>query len=347
MNLMSRTILPRRSLESYNPIWLGAIALTLVAAVVGALLLVRAVGLGFTVYRAEFAQAAQLQPGNYISVAGVQVGEVARVGRSGKTVLVDLKVRNDVRLGAHTRAAIKLTTLLGSRYVELRPGGSDPLPDKTIRMSYTEVPYDLQALLEDSTTTFEDLDAEKMATAIGIFAKQLDGLPEALPAAMTNLQSLSGVIAQRRDQLGVLLEATATLTDTLHRQQAGLGQLVFQGRDLLGEFVARRAAFQQLMAGVTRIVGLADKLVVKDRSAFQGLLEDLKELTALMSDNDELFRSLLQVMPLPIRNVANALGSGPGLEFYPTNGLVVDNWMCAISGRAKQFNMVEYFKDCA
>ena len=28
------------------------------------------------------------------------------------------------------------------------------------------------------------------------------------------------------------------------------------------------------------------------------------------------------------------------------NGLAIDSWMCAISGRAKQFGMIEYFKDC-
>ena len=28
------------------------------------------------------------------------------------------------------------------------------------------------------------------------------------------------------------------------------------------------------------------------------------------------------------------------------NGLLVDSWMCAISGRAEQFGMIQYFKDC-
>jgi len=26
--------------------------------------------------------------------------------------------------------------------------------------------------------------------------------------------------------------------------------------------------------------------------------------------------------------------------------MAIDSWMCAISGRAKQFGMIEYFKDC-
>nr|CRL70902.1 Mce family protein Mce5C [Mycolicibacter nonchromogenicus] len=47
-----------------------------------------------------------------------------------------------------------------------------------------------------------------------------------------------------------------------------------------------------------------------------------------------------------MRGATNATGYGPGIEFFAGNGLLMDAWMCAISGRAKQFGMIEYFKDC-
>jgi virulence factor Mce-like protein len=326
--------------------WIGLVALTMAAVVVAGLLLARTAGFGYTRYEAEFAQAAQLRVGDNVSIAGISVGEVRSVALAGDRILVGLRVRDDIKLGAQTRAAIKLTTILGSRYVELRPRGQQPLHDKMIRLNYTEVPYDLQALLADSTSTFEQVDADRLASALTVLAKQLDGLPAALPQAMTNLKKLSGIIAERRDQIGTLLEASATLTDTLHRQQANLGQLVFQGRDLLAEFVSRQASFRQLMSSLTKLVDLLSKVVIADRPAFEKLLNDLRELTAMASDNDALFRNMLQTLPIPIRNLTNATGSAPALEFYPSNGMLVDDWMCAISGRATQFNLVEYFQDC-
>lgn len=341
-----RTDRPRRPLGPHRPFWVGTTALAVVVVMVAALLMVRFAGFGYTVYRAEFAQAAQLRAGDYVSVAGVSVGEVKSIALAGEKVVVQLKVRSDVVMGENTRAAIKLTTLLGSRYVELRPSGVKPLADSTIPLSYTEIPYDLQALLADATPTFESIDTEQMARAIEVFARQLDGLPASLPQAMTNLRALSGIIAERRDQIGDLLRATATITTTLRRQQASLGQLVFQGRDLLAEFVSRREAFQGLMESVTRIVELLSKIVVNDGPAFEELLVNLRDLTALVSDHDDLFRNLLQVMPIPIRNVTNATGFSPALEFNARNGLIVDDWLCAISGRAQQFDLVEYFKDC-
>lgn len=336
-----------RPLESYNSFWIGTIAIAMVVAVGAGLLMIRAAGPGYARYTAEFAQAAQLRAGDNVTVAGVHVGEVDDVRLTGSKIVVYMRVRDNVPLGADTRAAIKLTTLLGSRYVELRPGVQGTLEDQRIALSYTEVPYDLQSLLADATTTVEELDVDRLVTALGTLSQQLDGLPDALPQAMENLKRLSTVIASRREQIGLLLEGAATVTGTLHRQQAALGQLVYQGRDLLTEFVARRQSFHRMMASLTSLAGLMSKLVGPDRAAFEALLVSLKKLTAMFSENDDKFDNLLQVMPIPLRNITNGTGSAPALEFNFSAGIMIDDWLCAISGRAQQFNLTEYFKDCA
>ena len=72
----------------------------------------------------EFLQAAALQPGNPITVAGIPVGEVTSMKLAGDHVEAGLKVRNDVALGEDSRATIKVTTILGSRYLALQPDGA-------------------------------------------------------------------------------------------------------------------------------------------------------------------------------------------------------------------------------
>ncbi|MUM19186.1 MULTISPECIES: MCE family protein [unclassified Mycobacteroides] len=335
-----------RTLEDRSKFWIGMIAVGVVVAIIAAMLMFRQIGVGYTRYQAEFAQAAQLKKGDYVSVAGVDIGEVKSVVLDGTKVLVDMRVRDEVKLGSETQAAIKTTTLLGSRYVELRPRGAGAIPNKRIMLSHTEVPYDLQALLADTAATYEQVDTAKLAQSIEILAKQLNGLPEALPDAMKNLKELSGIVATRRTQIGELLKSASTVTSTLHRQQANLGHLVYQGRDLLGEFVSRKASFQRLMVSITKVVDLLSKVVVKDRPAFETLLRQLKDVTAMASDHDDYIRNLLQILPVPLRNLTNATGSAYSLNINLINGLVVDNWMCAISSRAEQWGMLEYFKDC-
>lgn len=336
----------RRRLESYNRTMLGVIALGVITVLVAVSLFIKLLGFGYTHYTAEFAQAASLRPGNPITVAGIEVGTVSSMKLVGDHVEAGLTVRDNVPLGKDTIANIKVMTILGSRYLALEPDGPGSLPHKTIDLAHTEVPYDLQTALEDATTTFEQVDSDQFAKSLAVLGHQLNGLPAILPQAMANLHELSSITAGRRDQLGTLLKSTQRVANTLRAQQTNLGNLVDQGQDLLGTFVARQATFHAMLAALTNLAGDLNNIVVNDRPMLDDMLNSVHELTNMLAEHDDLFRSLLQSGPLPLRGLANATGYGPSVEFYTANGLAVDSWMCAISGRAKQFGMIEYFKDC-
>jgi virulence factor Mce-like protein len=335
-----------RPLESYHKTWLGVGAITVVAVLIGAMLMVKVANVGYHHYTARFLQAAALQPGNPITVAGVPVGEVTSMKLAGDHVEAGLKVRNDVSLGQDSMATIKITTILGSRYLALRPEGPGSLPDNTFDVRHTEVPYDLQEALADVTTTYEQVDSDKFAQTLSILGRQLQGLPAVLPQALENTHTLSTIIAERRDQLGALLQATELVSNTLRRQQSTIGSLVNKGNDLVGEFVTRRDSFRAMMQALTNLVETLSGIVIDDRPELEKLLQNLRELSDMLSQHDDLLRSTLQSGPVALRGLANATGTGNAVDLNASNGLLVDSWMCAISGRAKQFGMIEYFKDC-
>lgn len=335
-----------RRLESYNKTWLGFIAVVVVGAVIGAMLLAHQVGAGYRHYTAEFAQAASLQPGNPIMVAGIPVGTVTSMKLDGDHVEAGLKIRDDIALGRDSKAVIKDATILGGRYLAVQPAGPDRLPHNTFGLTHTEVPYDLQAALKDATNTFEQLDSDQFAASLTVLGKQMTGLPAVVPQALANIDALSSIIAQRREQLGQLLSSTERVTNTLRNQQANIGSLVNQGQDLIGVFVARRAVFHAMMQSLRSLVDVLGKIVVNDRSGVDAMLKDMADFTALLGQHDDLMRNLLQISPVFLREAANMTGDGNAIAFTIPNGPVVDSWMCAISGRAKQFGMIQYFKDC-
>lgn len=336
----------KRPLESYNTTWLGFIAAAVVAVVIGAMLLVHMLGFGYRHYTAEFLQAASLRTGNPVVVAGIPVGNVTSMKLVGDHVEAGLKIRDNIVLGKDSKASIKVTTILGSRYLALEPNGPASLPNNTFDLSHTEVPYDLQAALQDATTTFEQVDSDRFAQSLTVLGKQLQGLPSVVPQAINNINSLSSIIAVRRDQLGSLLKSTEQVTNTLRRQQAGIGNLINQGQDLLGQFVARRAVFHAMMQSLTTLVDTMSEIVVNDRSGLDSLINDMRDFTGLMAQHDDLLRNMLQVSPIFFREAANLTGEGNAINFNAPNVPAIDSWMCAISGRAKQFGMIQYFKDC-
>lgn len=339
----------RWNLESLSKAWLGTIAgLTLTALVLGTTL-ISSMHLGKTTYHADFVQIASIRPGDEVSVAGIPVGTVDATSLAGNHVTVSMKIRRDVILGAQTKAAIKLSSVLGARYIELKPAGTDPLPGQRIPLANTTVPYDLQKLLQDSTNTFGPVDAERFAESMRTVATQLQGVPTVLPDALTNVENLSRVISDRRSQIADLLRSTAEVAKVLGGQRDDLAALVTQGRELFGEIVARRDAVTHLMAAATALVSTTDTVLTGNATDIDQLLSDIREVTAMLGGHDDLLRNLFQILPVTMRNFANATGTGPFLDFALPGGLMVDSWMCAISGRAEQWQWPEryqYFKDC-
>lgn len=336
----------KRTLEDRNRTMIGLVALGVIVVLMAALVIITKVGPGYKRISADFIQAAALLPKNPVTVAGIPVGTVTGMRLNGDYVTVDMRVQNNIDVGKDSKAVIMVTTILGSRYLALHPGGGGPLENNTIDLDHTEVPYDLQQALQDVAVNYGEVDTDNLASAIEVLGKQIEGLPPLIPKAMDNLKKLSTVMADRRDQFGSMLKTMDLVTATLRRQQTSIGSMVNQGNELLGEFVMRRAAFHAMMQALTDLVNVLDDTIVDDRAELDELLGNVNTLSTLMAKNDGMLRGILQSAPLALRGLANATGTGNALEANFTNGLLVDSWMCAISGRAKQFAMIEYYKDC-
>jgi len=249
-------------------------------------------------------------------------------------------------LGKDSKAVIKLATILGGRYIAIEPDGPGRLPHDTFELTHTEVPYDLQSALKDATTTFEQVDADRFAQSLTVLGTQIKGLPDLVPQALSNIDALSSIIAQRRDQMGQLLKNSERVTNTLRSQQARIGNLVNQSQDLMAVFVARRAVFHAMMQSIQSLVDVLSKIVVNDRPALDALVADMRDLTGIMGQHNDLMRNMLQASPILMREAANITGDGNAVVGNGPGGAIIDSWLCAISGRAKQFGMIQYFKDC-
>lgn len=336
----------RRPAEHHGTLRLGIAAVLVIVVTLAALLGVQRLGIGRITYHADFAQAAGLSAGDQVTVAGVNVGSVKGLRLDGDKVVVTLEIDRHVHLGAATRAGIKLTTLLGARYVEVKPSGSGELTDRRIPLTSTEVPYTLQDSLQDATTTFEAVDAQKIAQSMTSLSQQLQGSPEILPQALDNVRHLSSVLASRRDEIGELLRSTEHIAELLGNQQRSLGTLIIQGHDVLADLAARKEMIVRLIDATTKLVHQLQPVLVEDRAQTDELLTNLDGILIAVGKNDELFRNTLQMLPVPLRNFTNATGNGNEFDFSSTGGTLIDSIMCALSGRAEQFNLPNYFEDC-
>jgi len=336
----------RKPVEEWDSLRLGIAGVVALVVVVLAIVGVSSIDPGRREIVAEFAQAAEIRVGDQVTVAGVAVGEVTGAELAGDRVNVTMKIDRDVALGADTRASIKLTTLLGSRYVALTPGGSGTFEDRRIPLDHTEVPYDLQETIEGATSTFEQVDAAEVADAMTTLTGQLEGAPEVVPQAIANAGTLAEIVAARRTQIGDLISGTERITSVIRTQQSNIGSLMVQGRDLMSELDRRRESVIGMFAATTTLIDELHRTVVDDSPEIQELMAELDSMLGSLARHDDLLRNILEVAPLPVRNFTNASGSGNYVDFTGPAGVLVDSWMCALSGRAEELAANPYFQEC-
>ena len=82
-----------------------------------------------TGYQAVFTNISGLKSGNFVRIAGVEVGKVGdlTLHRDG-TVAVDFAVDKGVRLTEGTKAVVRYENLIGDRYLALEEGAGIPAP---------------------------------------------------------------------------------------------------------------------------------------------------------------------------------------------------------------------------
>jgi phospholipid/cholesterol/gamma-HCH transport system substrate-binding protein len=76
--------------------------------------------------KAQFSSAAGVNPGSRVEIAGVRVGTVKRVELDeAYFAMVTLELPNSLKVDEDTIASVKTSGLIGDRFIELSPGGSD------------------------------------------------------------------------------------------------------------------------------------------------------------------------------------------------------------------------------
>jgi phospholipid/cholesterol/gamma-HCH transport system substrate-binding protein len=96
---------------------------------------------------ARFSSVGELKTGDPVKLAGVNVGEVARIALVDFAAEAELAIEDDVKLPEDTIASIQSAGLLGDAYVSLSPGASDKDLPSPGRIRRTEPAVSLTELL--------------------------------------------------------------------------------------------------------------------------------------------------------------------------------------------------------
>jgi phospholipid/cholesterol/gamma-HCH transport system substrate-binding protein len=269
-----------------------------------------------TSYTAQFSDAAGLQAGDPVSIAGVEVGRVTAVELAGDRVRASLRIRN-AWLGDQTNAAIEINSLLGAKSVSLDPRGQRALdPHTPIPLARTASPYDVVDALSGLSGTLQRIDTAQLEQSLQTLADTFRGTPADVRGTLEGLSRLSETIAGRDQQVHHLLTGTQALTGVLAGRNAEFQRLLADGNLLLAEVRRRREAISALLTDVQALSVQLRGLVADNSAQLRPALEQLDRVAAVLQRNQLNLARGLQLEPVFIRLFNNTLGNGRWFDNY-------------------------------
>jgi phospholipid/cholesterol/gamma-HCH transport system substrate-binding protein len=99
---------------------------------------------------ADFDSVSGLKNGASVEIAGVEVGRVERIilePKGNDRAKVYLKIRSGVKLTDDVIAAVRTRGIIGDKFIQLKPGGSEKILASGGRIRETESAVDLEELV--------------------------------------------------------------------------------------------------------------------------------------------------------------------------------------------------------
>lgn len=272
----------------------GAVVLALLAGLATFSLWLVEAGVDRDVARYEIAfdgSVSGLQEGGQVLYRGIPVGRVGEIRidpANVETVLVTIEVDRATPIKADTVATLEFQGLTGIAHVQLRSGTQEsPLLDPNAR-----TPPRIASRHSALERVFEST-PELLARAVAVVDRLglllTDENLEALAGTLRHLETVTGTLAERSDEVDAVLDAAAGATGEVQKAAAEMRLLASDLRqltarldqrlagasgdlaDTMGEFRGAAASFASAAGTLERILGELEQPV--DDFAATGLYE--------------------------------------------------------------------------
>lgn len=310
-----------KAFSERNLTTIGMIGVAVIAAVIiGALQYDKLpfFGLQKAHYSAYFAESSGLDSGAHVQVSGLRVGEVTDVQLDGQRVLVRFTVDKDVHLGDRTEAAIKAKSLLGAKILELTPRGDGQL-SQPVPLERTTPAYQLPDALGDFSKTIKSLDTGQVDRSLATLAETFRDTPPQLKAALDGVARFSHALNERDQQLRDLLTNANKVSGILAQRTDQVVALISDTNALLAQLRTESAALEQVSGNISDMARQLSGVVNDNRRQLRPALDKLNGVLTIVNNRKDEVQKSLKLLNSYAMSLGEAVSSGPFFKAYVAN----------------------------
>ncbi|GAA3520355.1 MCE family protein [Nocardioides daeguensis] len=284
--------------------------------------------------RADFGEVGGLTPGDDVIISGATVGKVKEVELDGAKVRVGFTLADRTAdLGDRTEAKIVTVTLLGHAALELVPGGEGEFDrDRTIPVERTSSPYDVTSALGDLATEVDEIDVDQLSASLTSISRTFENTPQDVRRALAGIDQVAANLGDNAQVLQQLLDRSARVSGVLADRNEQVTTLLTAGQSLFTQVQDREAVLVSLLTEVRQLARTV-RAVMRENDADLG--PALKELTALTQQLNRNRKNILGAID-GLRGYAypfaEAVSSGPFFDAYIQNLTAPTTLLPIVSG---------------
>ncbi len=249
----------------------------------GALLLVAAISAGSCTLpgrvegpvelTATFDDVGDLVSGHSVQVADVRVGSITGIELTDDyQARVTMRIKDGLDLPADSEAVLRTTSLLGEKFVELRPpeeaAGDGILVDGSEITKASEAP-ELEFVAEELVNVLAGVATNDLSTLIETGAVGFGGRAAELGSLIDSLAVVSSTLADQTDDIVAIIDSLDQATATLAGGSSRVDQLLVNLADTTQLLSDNRELTLQTLRDLTRLASSQNEIV------FQPFRDDL------------------------------------------------------------------------
>lgn len=271
-------------------------------------------------YNALFTNVSGLKDGNFVRVAGVEVGKVKTITvRDDTTVDVEFAVDKSVVLTEGNRAVVRYQNLTGERYLALDEGVGGVkrlVPGQTIPLDRTQPALDLEALIGGFRPLFRALEPEQVNALTGQLIAAFQGQGAVVSSFLSQTAALTSTLADRDQLIGEVIDNLNSVLGSLGDQSMQLDKAVDSVEQLVKGLADRKVDVTNGIAYTNAAAGSIADLLAEARPPLQNTVHQLDRTAGIVVADHEYFDNLLNTLPDKYRALARFGLYGDYFSFY-------------------------------
>jgi phospholipid/cholesterol/gamma-HCH transport system substrate-binding protein len=273
-----------------------------------------------TSYNATFVSVTGLTDGQFVRVAGVEVGKVDHiVVNDDGTATVTFTADRSVLMTDGSRAVVRYDNVVGDRYLELQEGagGVRPLkPGDTIPVQRTAAALDLDELIGGFRPLFRALNPDQVNALSSQLIQVFQNQGATVNSFLAQTAQLTSALADRDELIGQVITNLNTVLGSLSEQSKNLDQGVASLSELVEGLAARKTDISNSVAHTNAAATSVGDLLQQVRPPLADTVAQSDRVDSIVAADHEYVDNLLATLPDSYRALARLGLYGDFFSYY-------------------------------